>query len=57
MMVLVLIVHLGLVVIKGKNIIHQDNITFGISPIRIVLAGQFSGWYEYLGGAEKGLQT
>ena len=57
MMVLVLIVHLGLVVIKGKNRIHQDNITFGISPIRIVLAGQFSGWYEYLGGAEKGLQT
>lgn len=31
--------------------------TFGISAIRTVLTGQFSGWNEYSGGAEKGLQT
>jgi len=49
------LVYSGLV-IKGRSRIHQ-NVTFGMSPILIVFSGQFSGWYKYLGGAEKGLQT
>jgi len=48
--------YLGLV-IKGRNRSHEDNVTFGMSPILIVFLGQFSGWYKYLGGPEKGLQT
>ena len=54
----VLVYSLVLYIIKGRKRIHQHMWhTFGISPIRIVLAGQFPGWYKYSGGAEKGLQT
>lgn len=46
-----------LLIKKAQSFLNLNWHTFGMSPIRIVSAGQLSGWYWYFGGEEKGLQT